>query len=124
MQIVVVGWMILFDTLDGCFMNFAYGWAFARPIRKVYYNIVITGLSVTVAFFIGTIELVALLGQEAHLEGGLWHWLQGFDINKAGFVIVGLFVVTWIVALAVWRFGRIETRWDEAADRARAMALD
>jgi high-affinity nickel-transport protein len=124
LPILFAAGMSLFDTLDGCFMNFAYGWAFARPIRKVYYNIVITGLSVTVAFFIGTIELVGLLGQEAHLGGGLWSWLQGFDINKAGFVIVGLFVVTWIVALAVWRFGRIETRWDEAADRARAMALD
>jgi nickel/cobalt transporter (NiCoT) family protein len=124
LPILFAAGMSLFDTLDGCFMNFAYGWAFARPIRKVYYNIVITGLSVTVAFFIGTIELFGLLGQEAHLGGGIWHWLQGFDINKAGFVIVGLFVITWIVALAVWRFGRIEARWDEAADRARAMALD
>jgi high-affinity nickel-transport protein len=124
LPILFAAGMSLFDTLDGCFMNFAYGWAFARPIRKVYYNIVITGLSVTVAFFIGTIELVGLLGQEAHLGGGLWGWLRGFDINKAGYVIVGLFVVTWIVALAIWRFGRIETRWDEAADRARAMALD
>ena len=64
--------MCLFDTLDGCFMNFAYGWAFSRPIRKVYYNIIITGLSVAVAFVIGTIELVGLLSTEFNLHGAFW----------------------------------------------------
>ncbi len=63
--------MCLFDTLDGCFMNFAYGWAFSRPIRKVYYNIIITGLSVAVAFVIGTIELVGLLSTEFNLHGAV-----------------------------------------------------
>jgi high-affinity nickel-transport protein len=111
--------MSLFDTLDGCFMNFAYGWAFARPIRKVYYNIIITGLSVVVAFFIGTIELLGLLSQETHLNGWFWSKMQNFNINTAGFVIVGMFVVTWAVALSVWRFGNIEARWDAAAAKAR-----
>jgi high-affinity nickel-transport protein len=111
--------MSLFDTLDGCFMNFAYGWAFARPIRKVYYNITITGLSVVVAFFIGTVELLGLLSQETHLNGWFWSKMQTFNINSAGFVIVGMFVVTWAVALSIWRFGNIEARWDEAAARAR-----
>jgi len=111
--------MSLFDTLDGCFMNFAYGWAFSRPIRKVYYNITITGLSVAVAFFIGTVELLGLLGQEAHLRGSAWSWLANFDINKAGFYIVGLFVVVWVAALALWRWGRIESRWEAAAERSR-----
>jgi hypothetical protein len=64
--------MTLFDTLDGCFMNFAYGWAFARPVRKVYYNLVITGLSVAVAFLIGTIEIIGLLSTELGIRGGLW----------------------------------------------------
>ena len=114
--------MSLFDTLDGCFMNFAYGWAFSRPIRKVYYNITITGLSVAVAFFIGTVEFLGLLGQEAHLRGSAWSWLANFDINKAGFYIVGLFVVVWVAALAVWRFGRIESRWEAAAERSRRRA--
>src|ERR1022692_603747 len=103
------------DTADGCFMNFAYDWAFARPIRKVYYNLTITGLSVFVALFIGTVEFLGLIGQEVHLGGGFWAFMQGFDINKAGFVIVGVFVVTWAVALSVWRFGRIEQRWDAAS---------
>ena len=111
--------MCLFDTLDGCFMNFAYGWAFSRPIRKVYYNIIITGLSVAVAFVIGTIELVGLLSTELDLHGAFWDTMAGFDINRAGFIIVGLFVVTWAVALGIWRFGRIEARWDRSAALAR-----
>ena len=64
--------MCLFDTMDGCFMNFAYGWSFSRPVRKVYYNLVITGLSVGVALVIGTVELVGLLGTALHLHGGIW----------------------------------------------------
>ena len=108
--------MCLFDTLDGCFMNFAYGWAFSKPIRKVYYNIIITGLSVAVAFVIGTIELVGLLSSEFHLRGTFWKTMANFNINRAGFIIVAIFIVTWLVALAIWRFGHIETRWDGSAD--------
>jgi len=103
--------MCLFDTADGCFMNFAYDWAFAKPVRKVYYNLTITGLSVFVALFIGTIELLGLLGQELSLTGGFWDFLAGFDINKAGFIIVGVFVLTWVIALSIWHFGRIEQKW-------------
>ncbi len=84
LPILFAAGMSLFDTFDGCFMNFAYGWAFSRPIRKVYYNIVITGLSVAIALFIGTIELFGLLGQEPHLHGSVWDWLGSFNINKAG----------------------------------------
>jgi high-affinity nickel-transport protein len=115
LPILFAAGMCLFDTADGCFMNFAYDWAFARPIRKVYYNLTITGLSVFVAVFIGTIEILGLIGQEVHLGGGFWAFMQGFNINKAGFVIVGVFVVTWAVALSIWRFGRIEQRWDASA---------
>jgi len=114
LPILFAAGMSLFDAIDGCFMNFAYDWAFSKPVRKVYYNITITGLSVFVAVFIGAIEAFGLLGQEAGLGGGFWSWLAGFDINKAGFVIVGVFVVTWLVALAVWHFGRIEQRWQPA----------
>src|SRR5229473_1585969 len=115
LPILFAAGMCLFDTADGCFMNFAYDWAFARPIRKVYYNLTITGLSVFVAVFIGTIEILGLIGQEVHLGGGFWAFMQGFNINKAGFVVVGVFVVTWAVALSIWRFGRIEQRWDANA---------
>ena len=85
-------------------MNFAYGWAFSKPVRKVYYNITITGLSVAVAMLIGTIEIFGLLAAELNLRGGFWNFMANFNINEAGFFIVGLFVVTWVVALAVWRF--------------------
>ena len=114
--------MSLFDTLDGCFMNFAYDWAFAKPIRKVYYNLTMTGLSVFVAFFVGTIEIVGLVGQEANLHGGFWDFMQAFNINTAGFVIVGLFALTWIVALVVWRVGNVEEKWDLEAAQARGRA--
>jgi nickel/cobalt transporter (NiCoT) family protein len=112
LPILFAAGMCLFDTIDGCFMNFAYDWAFAKPVRKVYYNITVTGLSVFVALFIGTIELLGLIGQEYHLNGGFWSFMGGFDINKAGFVIVGIFVLTWIAALAIWHFGKIEQKWD------------
>jgi nickel/cobalt transporter (NiCoT) family protein len=112
LPILFAAGMSLFDTADGCFMNFAYGWAFSRPIRKVYYNMIITGLSVAVAFIVGTIELIGLLAQEANLSGGFWSFMANFNINTAGFVIVGLFVATWAVALGIWYFGKIEARWD------------
>jgi nickel/cobalt transporter (NiCoT) family protein len=124
LPILFAAGMCLFDTADGCFMNFAYDWAFARPIRKVYYNLTITGLSVFVALFIGTIELLGLLGQEAGLNGGFWSFMGNFDINTAGFVIVGAFVLTWAVALSVWHFGKIEQKWDASATTARASAGD
>ena len=115
LPILFAAGMCLFDTADGCFMNFAYDWAFARPVRKVYYNLTITGLSVFVAFFIGTVEILSLISQEYQLSGGFWSFMGKFDINKAGFVIVGVFVLTWAIALAIWRFGKIEQKWDLAA---------
>jgi high-affinity nickel-transport protein len=112
--------MSLLDTIDGCFMNFAYGWAFARPIRKIYYNITITALSVVVAFAIGTIEFLGLLPSELNWGGSVWHFFENFNINSAGFAIVGAFVIVWVVALSIWRFGHIEEKWDAASRRARA----
>jgi high-affinity nickel-transport protein len=103
--------MSLFDTIDGSFMNFAYGWAFSKPVRKVYYNITITGLSVAIALLIGTAEVLGLIASEYKLGGPFWTWISGLDLNTLGFIIVGLFVATWAVALAVWRIGRIEERW-------------
>lgn len=112
--------MCLFDTADGVFMGLAYGWAFMRPARKVYYNVVITVLSVLVAFGIGTIELLGLLSGELGLSGGVWDALNtvsdGEALNSLGFVIVGAFAVTWVVALVVWRLGRFEERWALAPD--------
>lgn len=111
LPILFAAGMSLFDTLDGMFMNFAYGWAFSRPIRKIFYNLAITGLSVAVALLIGGIELLAVLADELGLTGGLWDVVTGIDLNVIGYVVVALFVLTWAVAVAVWRLGRIEERW-------------
>jgi nickel/cobalt transporter (NiCoT) family protein len=111
LPLLFAGGMTLFDTLDGCFMNFAYGWAFAQPVRKVYYNLVITGLSVAVAFLIGTVEICGLLSSELNLDGGFWDFMANFDINRAGYAIVGLFVIVWAGAIAYWKLGDVESRW-------------
>jgi nickel/cobalt transporter (NiCoT) family protein len=111
LPILFAAGMSLMDSIDGSFMNFAYGWAFSQPVRKVFYNLTITGLSVAVATVIGTIELGGLASSELNLSGSFWASLQTMDINVLGFVIVGMFVVTWAVAMLVWRVGRIEERW-------------
>src|SRR3954466_1958976 len=103
--------MSLFDTIDGSFMNFAYGWAFSRPVRKVYYNLVITGLSIVVAVFIGGLEVAQVLASQLELSGGFWDYASGFDLNRAGFLIVGIFVGIWVVALGIWRLLRLEEKW-------------
>jgi nickel/cobalt transporter (NiCoT) family protein len=111
LPILFAAGMSLLDTIDGSFMNFAYGWAFSKPVRKVYYNITITGLSIVVALFIGTIELAGLAIAKLGLRGQVADWFQNFNINTAGFVIVGIFVATWVVALAIWRLAKIEEKW-------------
>src|SRR6201994_2250414 len=105
------GGMMLLDTLDGAFITFASGWAFARPGRKVYYNLVITALSIGAAFIIGTIEILGILTDEVHLHGAFWDLMANFDINVAGFCIAGMFVLVWAAALIYWRVGKVEDRW-------------
>ena len=119
LPILFAAGMSLLDTIDGSFMNFAYGWAFSKPVRKVYYNITITGLSVFVAFYIGTLELAQVLVSELKFSGGFWSFAASFNINRAGFTIVGLFVVIWLAALGFWRYGRVEERWERAAMHAQ-----
>jgi high-affinity nickel-transport protein len=111
LPILFAAGMSLLDTIDGSFMNFAYGWAFSKPVRKVYYNITITALSVAVALVIGTIELLGLAASKLTLHGSFWAWVSAININTLGYIIVGLFALTWTVALAIWRWGRIEERW-------------
>jgi high-affinity nickel-transport protein len=106
--------MSLLDTIDGSFMNFAYGWAFSRPARKIFYNLVVTGLSVAVAFLIGTIELAGLLAAKLRIRGSFWTWLEHINLGSLGLIIVGIFAATWIGALAVWRLRHLEERWSAA----------
>ncbi|MCU1599558.1 MAG: high-affinity nickel-transport protein [Frankiales bacterium] len=123
LPLLFAGGMSLLDTIDGSFMNFAYGWAFSRPVRKVYYNLVITGLSIVVAVFIGGLEIAQVFSQQLSLSGGFWDYANDFNLNRAGFLIVGIFVGVWVFALALWRFGRIEQRWETSAAAARADAI-
>jgi len=107
--------MSLLDTVDGAFMCVAYDWAFSRPVRKVYYNLMITGLSVAVALFVGGLEVAQVVSAELGLQGGLWDIANGLNLDLAGFVIVVAFVVVWAAGVLVWKLGRIEERW--AAER-------
>ena len=111
LPILFAAGMSLLDTIDGCFMNFAYGWAFSKPVRKVYYNITITGLSVAVALVIGTIELVSILADRLGITSGPLAAVAGLDLNDVGYAIVALFVATWVVAVAVWHLAGIEEKW-------------
>ena len=113
------GGMSLLDTIDGSFMNFAYGWAFSKPVRKVYYNIIITGLSVGVALYVGGLELLQVLANQLDLTGGLWDYVMSFNLNSAGYIIVAAFIVVWSVALLIWKYGNIESRWHDRAHAAQ-----
>jgi high-affinity nickel-transport protein len=113
------GGMSLLDTIDGSFMNFAYGWAFSKPVRKVYYNIIITGLSVAVALFVGGLEICQVISEQLNLTGFFWDYANGFNLNSAGYIIVGAFVVVWSVALLLWKYGKIEDRWHDTAHKAQ-----
>jgi high-affinity nickel-transport protein len=106
--------MTLMDTTDGLFMNLAYGWAFFNPVRKVYYNLAITGLSVAICFLVGAMETLSLFPSEIKgldARHGFWGFINNFNLNTAGFVIVGMFILTWLAAVLIWRFGHIEEKW-------------
>ena len=109
--------MSLLDTVDGAFMNVAYAWAFERPVRKIYYNIVITGLSVAVAMVIGVVTLGGMLADKLDVTSGPLAWLAHVDLEQVGYGIVTMFVLAWAVSVAVWRFGRIEERWSAHLSR-------
>ena len=111
LPILFAAGMCLMDTVDGVFMNAAYGWAFAKPVRKVFYNITITSISVAVALIIGTVELIGVLDDQANITTGPLAAIGSIPLDYAGYGIVALFVVAWVIAIAVWRFGRVEQRW-------------
>jgi high-affinity nickel-transport protein len=111
LPLIFAAGMSLMDTADGAFMSHAYGWAFSNPIRKVYYNITVTSLSVAVALVIGMIELLQVTAAKFSLEGGFWSFLDNLDFGRIGYVVVGLFVATWLCSLTLWKTRRIEQRW-------------
>jgi high-affinity nickel-transport protein len=108
--------MILLDSIDGTFMNFAYSWAFLKPVRKIYYNIVITALSIILAFVIGSIEILSILVKKLGIDSGILYWIANIDLENVGYIILILFVIVWVTAILIWRFGRIEERWSPTDD--------
>ena len=103
--------MTVMDTLDGLLMTVAYDWAFMQPVRKVYYNLAVTGLSIAVALLIGSVELVSILHDDLNWNDPVTSWVSGIDLNNAGLAIVVLFAVTWIGAVAYWKLAGVEARY-------------
>src|SRR3989440_555161 len=118
LPLIFAAGMSLMDTADGAFMSHAYGWAFSNPIRKVYYNITVTSLSVAVALVIGMIELLQVTAAKLSLEGGFWSFLDNLDFGHIGYVVVGLFIATWLFSLTLWKARRIEQRWGSLLERS------
>lgn len=111
LPILFAAGMSLLDSLDGFLMSFAYGWAFTKPVRKVYYNLVITALSVAVALVVGAVELASVLAQRLGAASGPLALVGAIDLNQVGYAIAAIFLVAWILAAAAWKFGRIEEKW-------------
>jgi nickel/cobalt transporter (NiCoT) family protein len=95
--------MVTVDTADGVAMRVAYGWAFLNPIRKIYYNLTVTVISVLVAWAIGTIELLQVLSTELNLSGLFWSWLNAINFEMIGFGIIGIFIMSWLISFGYWR---------------------
>jgi len=117
LPIIFAAGMSLMDTADGAFMSHAYGWAFSNPIRKIYYNITVTSLSVAVALLIGTVELLQVTATKLSLNGGFWALLQDLDLGQIGYLVVAIFVAAWALSLTVWKTRRIEARWGSMIER-------
>src|SRR5690242_4198846 len=104
LPLIFAAGMSLMDTMDGAFMSKAYSWAFATPIRKVFYNLTVTSLSVFIALFVGGVELAQILIRILGLHGGAYDAVAQFDfIGKAGYMIVAVFVVTWVAAFVIYK---------------------
>jgi nickel/cobalt transporter (NiCoT) family protein len=116
LPLIFAAGMSLMDTADGAFMSHAYGWAFSNPVRKVYYNITVTSLSVAVALVIGMIELMQVTAHHLALEGGFWGYLGELDFGMLGYVVVAMFVATWTLSVVLWKTRRIEERWGALVD--------
>jgi high-affinity nickel-transport protein len=98
--------MSLVDTTDNILMLGAYGWAFVKPIRKLYYNLTITSVSVVVALAVGGIEALGLVSDRMHLSGAFWQLIGRLNDNFGvlGYVIIGIFVLSWVISLAFYKW--------------------
>lgn len=103
--------MTVMDTTDGVLMSKAYNWAFVNPLRKIFYNMTTTGLSVAVALLIGTIELLQVLIGMLELHGPFFEFVRGLNFGMLGYVIVAMFLLAWALSVALWKLGGIEQRY-------------
>jgi high-affinity nickel-transport protein len=112
LPVVFAAGMSLLDSADGILMCGAYGWAFTNPLRKIFYNLTITGLSVVVALVIGTIQIVTIVTDRIlGIHTGIWGVIQDLDFQTMGALMAALFVGSWLASLAVWHFGGLDKRW-------------
>ncbi|HEX3325468.1 MAG TPA: HoxN/HupN/NixA family nickel/cobalt transporter [Actinomycetota bacterium] len=111
LPILFTAGMSLMDTTDGVFMTKAYGWAFTSPLRKVYYNITTTALSVFVALGVGTIEYLQVASAKLNVQNGFFSWLNRLNFESLGYWIVGSFVLAWLASIAIFKVRRVEERW-------------
>ena len=118
LPLIFAAGMSLMDTADGAFMAKAYSWAFTSPMRKVFYNMTMTSLSVAVALFVGVVELTQVLIQALDLRGGVFGAIARFDVlGHAGYFIVAAFVMAWAVAFIVYKARRMDERWAQRVDQ-------
>lgn len=115
LPILFAAGMSAMDTTDGVLMTKAYSWAFVNPLRKIFYNITITTLSVAVALVIGTIELLQVSIGLLHLNGRFFDFIGSLDFGILGYIIVGMFLIAWGASVALWKCARIEERYGSAA---------
>jgi len=112
LPLIFAAGMTLMDSLDGIFMTKAYAWAFTSPLRKIYYNITTTGLSIFVAFVIGTIQFVSVLANKTNIDNYQpFTFIASLDLNRVGYFIVASFVGAWLISVLIWRLGRYEARY-------------
>jgi nickel/cobalt transporter (NiCoT) family protein len=111
MPILFAAGMCVMDTTDGVLMSKAYNWAFLNPLRKIFYNLTTTGLSVAVALVIGSIELLQVFIGIGRLRGRFFDFIAGLDFGVLGYLIVGVFLLAWASSVAIWKFGRLEQRY-------------
>lgn len=103
--------MSLIDTADGALMTRAYGWAFSNPVRRIFYNLAVTSLSVAVALTVGTIELLQVGARTLALKGGFWGFMASLDFNRIGYGVAAVFILAWLGSAILWKAAHLEPRW-------------
>jgi high-affinity nickel-transport protein len=112
LPIIFAAGMSLMDSLDGIFMTKAYSWAFTSPLRKIYYNITTTGLSIFVALVIGTIQFVGVLAEKTDIEAHQpFTFIASINLGRIGYWIVASFIAAWVLSVLVWKLGRYEQKY-------------